>query len=149
MANSFDVILFDLGGVLVELGDSPIPVNVTVGESNFSLQDWFGSDTAKAFERGAIAAADFAAAMISDLKIDCSTEQLIDHFTYWPQGLFPKSGDLLRQLRHNHRLAVLTNTNELHWPRITGEFEIEQLVDDIFASHLLAMIKPENEIFTT
>ena len=147
MADSYDVILFDLGGVLVELGKSPIPANVKVDESHFSLADWFGSDTAKSFEKGAIAATEFAAAMISDLKIDCSSEQLIDHFTWWPQGMFPQSGELLRQLRRNHRLAVLTNTNELHWPRITDEFELEQLVDHIFASHLLAMIKPESEIF--
>lgn len=147
MNKSIEVILFDLGGVLVELGASPVPVDALTGGNTFSLADWFKSDAAIAFEKGTCTAADFAQALIADLGLNCSEKRLIEHFTDWPTGLFPGAQKLLKHLRQNYRLAILTNTNELHWPRFIAEFELLEHVEYIFASHQLAMVKPEAGIY--
>jgi HAD superfamily hydrolase (TIGR01509 family) len=147
MNKSIKVILFDLGGVLVELGASPLPADALPDENAFTLADWFKSDAAIAFEKGASTATSFAQTLIADLNLNCSEERLIEHFTYWPTGLFPGAQELLKHLQQNYRLAILTNTNELHWPRFSAEFGLLEYVEHIFASHQLAMVKPEPGIY--
>ncbi len=147
MSIEIDVILFDLGGVLLELGPSPIPRDALKHNRQFELVDWFSSDTAIAFETGRIGAGQFARSLIDGLELSCSEDELIDFFTAWPRGLFPGVPELLDQLRGRYRLALLTNTNELHWPRIVTEFELPRHFDAVFASHLLGLAKPAREIY--
>ena len=147
MKPGFEVILFDLGGVLVELGHHPIPPDWLPAESQFDLSDWFSSETAISFEKGLVSPQQFAETLKKDLKIEASPESIIEHFTHWPVGLFPGVHELLRSLEKKYRLAILSNTNELHWPRITGEFKIAKYFEQIFASHQLQKAKPEFEIF--
>ena len=144
---SIDVILFDLGGVLVELGASPLPDDALPPDQSYTLADWFRSDAAIGFEKGRNSADSFARSMIAELDLGCSVEQLIEHFTRWPKGLFPGVRELLQDLQRNYRLAILTNTNELHWPRFITEFDLAEYVEHIFASHRLAMAKPEPAIY--
>ena len=144
---SIEVILFDLGGVLVELGESPIPSEWLPENESFTLSDWFLSETAVSFEKGSITAQIFAETFKKDLNINKSPEQIIESFTRWPIGLFPGAHDLLQSLNSDYRLALLSNTNELHWPRIMEEFEIPKYFEHIFASHLLNKAKPELGIF--
>jgi len=147
MNASIEVILFDLGGVLVELGESPIPSDWLPENDMFTLSDWFLSETAVLFEKGSITAHVFAETFKKDLNINVSPEEIIEHFTRWPIGLFPGAEELLQSLHPNYRLAVLSNTNELHWPRIIEEFKIPRYFEHIFASHLLNKAKPELSIF--
>ena len=147
MRDSIDVILFDLGGVLVELGPSPLPAGAIADDRAFALADWFKSEAAIAFEKGSNSAAAFARALIDELDLDCSQQALIEHFTEWPVGLFPGAHELLQRLRGDYRLAILTNTNELHYPRFAGEFRLMEHTEYIFASHQLALAKPEPAIY--
>ena len=117
-SKAIDAILFDLGGVLIELGPSPVPDAALTGVDRFTLADWFKSATAVSFEKGQIGAREFAATLIEELDIGCDVDQLIDHFTRRPIGLF--SG---------------------------AEVLLPRYVDDIFASHRLGMSKPDAEIF--
>ena len=147
MNPSIEVILFDLGGVLVELGDSPVPLEWLPIDNQFNLSDWFASEIAKSFEKGLTNAQTFAETLRIDLNIEASPEEIIQHFTDWPIGPFTGSHEILKSVENKFRLAVLSNTNELHWPRITGEFGISIYFEHIFASHRLRMAKPELEIF--
>ena len=147
MATEIDVILFDLGGVLLELGPSPVPEYALSDGQQFDLGDWFRSDTAIAFETGRIGADQFARNLIDGIGLDCSEQEFIDFFTAWPRALFPGVPELLDNLRARYRLALLTNTNELHWPRFIDEFDLLQRFDAVFASHLLGLAKPGREIF--
>ena len=60
MNTSIKVILFDLGGVLIELGESPVPSEWLPENTMFTLSDWFSSETAVSFEKGSITAQIFA-----------------------------------------------------------------------------------------
>ncbi|WP_019508726.1 HAD family hydrolase [Pleurocapsa sp. PCC 7319] len=147
MNPTIEVILFDLGGVLVELGNTPIPMEWLPGDSQFNLSNWFASEIAKSFEKGLINAQTFAETLRIDLNIEASSEEIIQHFTDWPIGPFTGSHEILKSVENKFRLAVLSNTNELHWPRITSEFGISSYFEHIFASHRLKMAKPDLEIF--
>ena len=144
---TFKVILFDLGGVLVELGESPLLPEWLPEETNYTLADWFKSDTAALFEKGLISAYAFIEKIKTDLDIDVDSNKILEHFTNWPIGLYSGAEELLIKLKNNYKLALLSNTNELHWPRITHEFNFPSYCDNLFASHLLNMAKPDLNIF--
>ena len=145
--NHIDTILFDIGGVLVEMGDSPVPLGLLPDDSDYGLADWHASEAALAFEKGLASPQVFAETLRAETRCSGSIEDIIAHFTAWPRGPFPGVTELLAQLRARHRLALLTNTNALHWARCVEEFKLPRLFDHVFASHQLALIKPEPEIF--
>lgn len=147
MKERIEVILFDLGGVLVELGDYPVPPEWLPGNDGFTLAQWFSSETALLFEKGQIPAEEFSRRFKKELAIQASIEQIMQSFSSWPIGLYAGAHELLTELGKSYRLAVLSNTNEIHWPRITQEFSIPAYFEHVFSSHLLHCAKPEQDIF--
>ncbi|MEM7563084.1 MAG: HAD family phosphatase [Pseudomonadota bacterium] len=142
-----EVILFDLGGVLVELGPEPLPSCCLPEGQMFRLENWFSSEIAIAFEKGMATPEEFAESLQRDLNLNASAKEIIRHFTNWPKGVFPGVHQLLGTLQNRYRLALLTNTNELHWPRITDEFKILHWFEHSFASHQLNMVKPDADLY--
>ncbi len=147
MRRDIQIIMFDLGGVLVELGDSPFPECWLKQNKKFELSDWVKSDIALDFERGLIPPIKFAQAIKNDLELSATTGEIIEEFSKWPVGPYAIANELLNSLSQLYTLAILTNTNELHWPRIVGEFNLTQYCQHIFASHILNLAKPDLEVF--
>lgn len=147
MNTEIEVILFDLGGVLIELGESPFNPDWADPGNHEAINNWHLSSANTGFDKGLISTQRFARTFKADLKLNASPEQIIDHFRNWPIGPYNGVDELLQSLQPRYRLAVLTNTNALHWPRIVDEFELIDEVERVFASHQLGMIKPEIEIY--
>ena len=141
LAKMIRVILFDLGGVLVELVGSPFP------ESNMKLKEWFESLTVKGFERGQISAKEFIKQVKQDLKISASDEEIVKTFQAWPRHLYPGVDELLETLSQKYTLAVLSNTNELHEQVLLNNFGLKQKIKSLFFFHRLGCAKPEIEPF--
>jgi putative hydrolase of the HAD superfamily len=137
-----DTILFDVGGVLVELGPGPLPPGLGI-----SFDRYLESDAAKDFEKGLIGADEFARAIAAEFSVDADAAALIEHFRAWPSSPYPGAIDLLTRLRRDYGVAILSNTNELHWQRFGAEFGLLDCCDRAFGSHLLGMIKPDPKIF--
>ena len=83
--------------------------------------------------------------MIRELKIDLSPDEFISAFVDWARGPYPGATSLLRRLRPTHRLACLSNSNELHTP--IHRQAIEPLFDRYYFSDELGQVKPDREIF--
>ena len=143
-------ILFDLGQVLIRLGDEgPINPEWLTSSTPFTLTKWFHSPTGLAFERGELPPQRFAETLITDLGLTISPEQLLEHFTAWPQGWFDGATGILTHLASRYELAVLSNTNELHYPRLIDEFGLDRYFTEknIFASHQIGRAKPDPDCF--
>jgi glucose-1-phosphatase len=149
MNRELSVILFDLGGVLVELPESPIYADWLdpAPSSGQKLSDWLTSPAAKAFEKGEIRAAQFADEIVKEMKLPISPKELLAYFTFWPKGLFPGTKALIDRILPRYCLAVFSNTNELHWPRLMTEMELEECFDYYFASFQIKMAKPDPAAF--
>ena len=147
VTTEIEVILFDLGGVLIELGESPFNSDWLEPGNQEAINNWHLSSANVGFDKGLISAQSFARTFKADLNLNASPQQIIDHFRNWPIGPYQGVSDLLQSLKSRFRLAILTNTNALHWPRIVDEFDLIGQVEQVFASHQLGMIKPETEIF--
>ena len=145
----FDILLFDLGGVLIELAG--IDRMLELCGHTLSVDElwarWLASDGVRRFETGRAGADEFGAAMLAEFGLSIAAAQFLEEFTTWPRRVFPGSYELLDQLSATYRLACLSNTNALHWPRVCGELGLARYFEHAFASHLLGMLKPDPEIF--
>ncbi|WP_036819774.1 HAD family hydrolase [Photobacterium sanctipauli] len=142
-----ELIIFDLGGVVIELGKEPLPNEWIEDRTQFTLKEWFKSDTALLFEKGEISAEEFAKQVKQELGLTVSHDEIKSAFAKWPIGMYPMMPSILQSLREKYKLVVLTNTNELHYPRLMDEFELEAYFDQIFASHLIHLAKPDPKIY--
>jgi putative hydrolase of the HAD superfamily len=149
LAHPFDVIVFDLGGVLIELAgvDRMLELcNHTLSTDELWAR-WVASESVRRFETGRAGADEFGAAILSEFGLSIAAAQFLEEFTVWPKGVFPGSFELLEQLAASYQLACLSNTNALHWPRVCDEMGLARYFDRMFASHLVGMFKPDLEIF--
>ncbi|MGH8674774.1 MAG: HAD family hydrolase [Burkholderiales bacterium] len=140
------VVLFDLGGVLVENTGaqglaSLLPYRLSREEM---WARWLGSEAVREFERGQISPEAFAERFIKEWRLQIGAAEFMASFATWPKGLYSGAAKLVRNLRARHRVACLTNTNALHWARFP---EVPELFDAIFASHLTGFLKPDPEAF--
>jgi len=115
----FDIILFDLGGVLIEL--SGVDRMLELCNHALSVDElwarWLASDGVRRFETGRASAEEFGAAMLAEFGLSIEAAQFLEEFTIWPKGVFPGSFDLLQQLSASYRLAWRV-TSSLPSPRI-------------------------------
>ena len=143
------VVLFDLGGVLVELGGVSTVIswmaNPVSTEELFRM--WLRSPAVRAFESGRIDPDLFAEQLIVEMSFQVGRDTLLKEFARWPVGTFPGALELLARVPRRYTRATLSNTNSLHWPLVMGRMKLESAFDHHFASHLTGKIKPDEEAF--
>lgn len=140
------VIMFDLGGVLVEYsGRAELTAMLPVPLDPHELwRRWLESPAVRQFERGAISSQAFASAFVDEWQIQLGPSAFIEAFAVWPKRLFAGVEPLLRQLKKQHHLACLSNTNPIHWRRFPV---LHTLFDSCFLSHEIGHVKPDREAF--
>ena len=145
--NPFDVLLFDLGGVLIDFaGFDELARLLPDAPGRAEIRDrWIHSESVQLFERGAITPNEFARGVIGELELDFSPDAFIAAFVGWARGPYPGARSLLGQLRRTHRLACLSNSNQLHTP--LHRRSVEPFMDSCYFSDELGMVKPDHEIF--
>ena len=150
-------IIFDLGGVLLELdvqktfdafGEMGLTKEVMMDrynrEENFFLQ----------FEKGQISANEFRASLrkmignsVSNEKIDYAWNEMI-------RGFKKDTIRLLSDLSGKYPLYMLSNTNEIHLPFYSEQFrdasggiDLQKYFIKSYFSHIIGTRKPEPESF--
>ena len=139
------VVLFDLGGVLVESnGRSALQHLLPHLDAQQVLDRWNRSSAVGLFERGQIAEAAFAAAFIEEWGLSIGPDAFLESFAAWVPGYLNGATSLVRTIRGKHRVRCLSNTNAVHWKRVT---KLKSLFDFSFASHVTGLMKPDREAY--
>jgi len=133
----------------VELPERPIYADWAdyAQSSGQEMTDWASLPAVHAFEKGEISAARFADEIVNEMKLTISPEELLAYFTFWPKGLFPGAKALIEKILPHYSLAIFSNTNELHWPRLMTEMGLEGCFRYYFASFKIGMAKPDPAAF--
>ena len=146
-----EALLFDLGGVLVEIDFeraiaawapySPLPPDV--------LRKLFRHDVYyERHERGEINELEYFAHLATTLRLDASIEQIEYGWNSIFAGEITQTRELVESMRGVVPCYAFTNTNASHmatwssmFPRVVGAF------DRVFTSHQLGLRKPERAAF--
>ncbi|MEZ4648453.1 MAG: HAD family phosphatase [Candidatus Eisenbacteria bacterium] len=143
------IVVFDLGGVLVDNAGIEQLLSWTPRLTRRELwARWLASPSVRAFECGESTAAEFAEALRTEFDLEPDTRAIEREIGAWIHGFYPGASELLSSLRPQVRLACLSNTNELHWSRMTREVDLYGLLDHRFLSFRCGLLKPDDGIYT-
>jgi putative hydrolase of the HAD superfamily len=150
-------LIFDLGGVVLD-----IDYNKTIEAFEQLGIPHAGRLYSKAaqnplfneLEKGLISDEDFFAGMRDLADISISDKQIRKAWNALIIELPEENVKLLQELKKEHRLFLLSNTNAIHEKEyreiITGQygkFILEELFEKMYLSHHIQMRKPDPEIF--
>src|ERR1700690_2782274 len=102
-ATDISVLLFDVGGVLVELSGVETMLGWLGGgggggggvTTDELWRMWLQSKSVRDFETGRVTADEFAAGVIEEFRLPVGRQQFLTSFTGWPTGLFPGTLEML------------------------------------------------------
>jgi FMN phosphatase YigB (HAD superfamily) len=143
------VLLFDLGGVLLDLSGVESVWALSKGQvdrSTFS-DFWSRSEWAERFNCGLCSPEEFACGAVKELGLLVTPRELLGAFSTWLRGPFPGAFELLDELRGRYTLACLSNTNELDVRRLREEFQIHTRLDYCFFSNEIGRRKPHRHCY--
>ena len=147
--NEIRVVLFDVGGVLVELSGLAMLLSWlghrVTAEQVRTL--WLTSPIVRSFETGKMQPAAFAEQMISELSLQVGSEEFLTELYIRSQRILPGAVELVRRVPRYYVRATLCNTNALQWHSLIEQRDLIGAFDYHFASHLTGKIKPDEEAF--
>lgn len=154
---SYNTIIFDLGGVIIDLdkercieafkGIGYMDVDLLLG--NYKQDGEF-----LALEEGKLSAGEWRNFIRGKIGRDIADELIDNAFNAFLVDIPIVKLRMLRRLRDKYRIVMLSNTNPVMFEgRIRELFrcdgwEMEDYFDDIFVSYRMGMSKPSRGIFT-
>lgn len=145
---AFDIVLFDLGGVLIDFaGVEPMKALAGIDSDDELWARWLSCRWVRSFERGQCSPDEFAAGMVDDWNLPIPAAEFLSEFGGWPGGPLPGADVLLDEVRRVAPAGCLSNTNALHWEQHFGRWPILDEFDFRFLSFELGVLKPDRELF--
>ncbi len=147
--NSIRWVLFDLGGVLVEIGGVVATITEALGPESTEdpWEAWLKSPAVWDWETGGTNNEEFAEQLVAELGLSVSPQAFLADCATWVLGTFDGIPQILDDLRGHVGLACLSNTNPLHWPIIQKRLRLHEALDHCFLSYQLGMGKPDPATF--
>ena len=144
-----NVLLFDLGGVLVEFSgvrDLAVLLQGRLSESEIveQMSRYLPSEQ---FGLGKLSPEDFGNRFVKDWNLELPAQAFLREFQSWSKRLLPGAVELLTLLRPRFRLAALSNSNELHWERNTNDLGVTSLFEVAISSHQVGLYKPDPQMY--
>lgn len=155
--NNFQNIIFDLGGVILNIdyqktADSFREMSLTSFEDLYSQATQ--NDLFDRFEVGEISAQHFVNKMLTLLPVNTSANKVV---RAWNAMLldFPQENlDFLREIKKHKQTFLLSNTNEIHVQTFnrklreqTGESNLNTYFNEVYFSNEIGKRKPHPETF--
>jgi len=143
-----EFVLFDLGGVLIELGGVASLQELSEAVSDEAMwYRWLTSPWVRRFEKGECSESEFSTGFVEEWQLDMSPQRFLDIFRCWPIGPFPGTAELLVEVQQSVPIGCLSNTNPMHWAYQTSRWPMLSLFDFRFLSFELGLVKPDVAIF--
>lgn len=144
----FDLVLFDLGGVLIDFaGVAPMKELAGIETDDELWERWLSCRWVRSFERGQCSPDDFAAGMVDDWDLPIAPPEFLAAFQRWPGGPLPGAEVLVDEVRRVMPAGCLSNTNALHWEQNFAQWAILDEFDFRFLSFELGALKPDRDLF--
>lgn len=151
-----ELILFDLGGVLIDIDyQATEKAFIELGTTNFqeTYTQFQQIQVFDLFETGQISAQHFINKLLDSTRKGTSPNEVVHAWNAMILNFPEKKVQLLLDLAKTQRIALLSNTNELHmvevkkeWARVS-QVPFASLFEHVFLSHEIKQRKPHPETF--
>ena len=143
-----EIVLFDLGGVLLEVGGVAPMRELSGIETDEELwARWLGCRWVQQLEAGGCSAEEFAAGVVADWELSVAPEEFLATFGAWLNQPFPGAHELVAETGGAARIGCLSNTNAFQWDAHFGELPLIEAFEFRFLSFELGLVKPDPAIF--
>ncbi len=141
-------VVFDIGGVLIELDGLPAIAKLLDSAQSYDViyKKWMSAPSVIAHETGQMSPEVFSQEVVKEMDFPVSPEAFMDNFASWIVGAFPDAITLLKRLSTQCKVAALSNTSPPHWARVV-ETGLDAHFDHLFLSHEIGHLKPSRESF--
>ncbi len=149
MTGRYSVIAFDLGNTIIRF-DHHISAEKISSlfriDSKRAYELFFDSEITRAFDRGGISSREFHKRITNSLGIKLPYKDFISIWNdiFWEDR---ESCDIVRRLKPDYRLFLISNVNRLHFEYIEKKFDIIKCFDEIILSYIIGAMKPDKVIF--
>jgi putative hydrolase of the HAD superfamily len=145
---SVEIVLFDLGGVLLEVGGvAPMRElsGITTDEELWAR--WLGCRWVQQLEAGRCTPEEFAAGVVADWELAVAPAEFLATFGAWVNQPFPGAPELVAETGAAARIGCLSNTNAFQWDAHFGGLPLIGAFEFRFLSFELGLVKPDPAIF--
>lgn len=149
-------IIFDFGGVILNIDfNKTINAFVNLGIDRFS-ESFTGFAQSQVFndlETGKSSPSEFYDGLRTELGVSLSNEQIAEAWNALLLDLPPHRVDILKSLKNNYRIFLLSNTNQIHFESYNSRFKLDyghdfaDLFEHAYWSFNVKKRKPDAEIF--
>lgn len=157
MTRTYKNIVFDLGNVLLRIDVSLSEFAFAQhGLNNFSYLYSLAKQTElfDKLEVGQISEDEFYSELRHLSNTNLSNDTIKTCWNALIIGFFPQRIQVLKKLKNEYRIFILSNTNIIHYQHYTNMLKeqglglsLESLVDKAYFSHEIKMRKPNKDIF--
>ena len=154
--NEFDTIIFDLGGVLIDIDyQATTSAFRDLGVTDFELHynQLQQESLFDAFEKGELSGQHFINKLMNIVPKGATPNQIVSAWNAM-LGNFPlKKIELLKRVREKHTIFLLSNTNAIHMPIVyknwnkVSTIPFSEAFDQVFLSFEIGRRKPDVETF--
>lgn len=155
--NQIKNIIFDLGGVLLDL-DVHRCLERLEGIGLHEVRQWMTGTNEKGFfkeyECGTLTTEQFRDRIREEVGRELPDEEIDRIWNSMLKEIPDYKFELLLKLKENYNLYLLSNTNDLHWKECAGKFIYKGMpmldcFTQVFLSYRMHLAKPDVEIFQT
>jgi FMN phosphatase YigB (HAD superfamily) len=142
-----EIVLFDLGGVLVEYrGVSQMGKFAGISDQEELWARWLSCRRVRSFETGRCSELAFASGVVDDWELKMSPEAYLEEFRSWATGALAGAEDLVSEVKCRRPVSCFSNTNSVHW-QSAQTWPLISLFDHAFLSFQMGMLKPDEDAF--
>ncbi len=147
-AGEIGVVLFDLGGVLVDFGGVEAMKRLSgIDDDDELWSRWLSCRWVREFERGGCTAEEFAVGVVDDWELQIGPAEYLECFRGWLGGPLPGAERLVEEVHAVATVGCLSNTNALHSEEQFSRWPVVADLEHRLFSHELGAVKPDEEIF--
>jgi len=139
------IILFDLGGVLMDLGDPVAAIGLDMSDEQF-WDMWLSSPLVYELETGQLSAKEFVTRFAAELGFE-DADSFDRAIRNWQLPMFDGADQYLRSLTGSMQVALLSNTNDLHWQQVQAQTDVFATFSKLFLSYETGFAKPHAAAF--
>ena len=147
-------ILFDLGGVIYDIDPMRTQKAIRALLPHENAVEIYSKtqqiEAISLYETGKMDTPTFIAALRAELNLSATDKEIADAWNALLVGLVDGRIQQLELLRPNYNLALLSNTNDLHYTEIWNDCEpVYAQMQRCFFSFKMGMRKPNTDIYET